>query len=341
MNREEWLTCDVPQRMINLLTRNPGATPDNASGLLAHPASDRKLRLIACACCCSGVGTAKDDRALRLAERLADDPNASAPEWKEIRDLAVTRGSGWLAERDAVGAATHWTVRLGKAATGVIRDIIGDPWNPVALTTRRDCERCRGTGQSGGRPLMPTCTGCNGLGWLESAVPWLTPQVRDLTETAYQRREGWEECRHCRGKGHVRKVEIYASRWDREECGYCHGIGHLDAGTGRLDPVRLAVLADALVDAGLPEESLSTCPSCVAYHADPSNPFGVGPGYHPERDPASGRHEGGWTNCKRCYGVRLGRPGIISVPHPLLAALRSPGPHYRGFWALDVLLGKE
>lgn len=26
------------------------------------------------------------------------------------------------------------------------------------------------------------------------------------------------------------------------------------------------------------------------------------PGYHPERDPASGRHEGGWTNCKTCNG---------------------------------------
>lgn len=34
------------------------------------------------------------------------------------------------------------------------------------------------------------------------------------------------------------------------------------------------------------------------------------PGYHPQRDPASGRHEGGWTNCQTCW--RSGTPGVIT-----------------------------
>ncbi len=42
---------------------------------------------------------------------------------------------------------------------------------------------------------------------------------------------------------------------------------------------------------------------------DPSNPFGE-PGHRPERDPASGRHEGAWANCFACNST--GRtPGIV------------------------------
>lgn len=52
------------------------------------------------------------------------------------------------------------------------------------------------------------------------------------------------------------------------------------------------------------------CPRCSGYAADPENPFG-GPGYRPERDPASGRHEGGWGNCKTC-NAGGGTPGRVS-----------------------------
>ncbi len=31
----------------------------------------------------------------------------------------------------------------------------------------------------------------------------------------------------------------------------------------------------------------------------------------------------------------------VSVPHPLLSHLRSPGPHYRGMWSLDLILGRS
>ena len=62
------------------------------------------------------------------------------------------------------------------------------------------------------------------------------------------------------------------------QCKACHGTGRIT--TGHLDPVRLAILADALEEAG-------------------------------------------------CNSIDI------------LAHLRSPGPHVRGCWALDLILGKE
>ena len=47
---------------------------------------------------------------------------------------------------------------------------------------------------------------------------------------------------------------------------------------------------------------------CAQYTDDPANPWRGEPGFHPERDPASGRHEGGWTNCKTCNNAG-GTPG--------------------------------
>lgn len=102
------------------------------------------------------------------------------------------------------------------------------------------------------------------------------------------------------------------------------------------------ILADALEDAGCPAEEDAPCPACEPYHHDTENPWGVQPGYHPQRDPASGRHEGGWANCKTCNGGagRI-RPGVVRIPNPLLAHLRCGSVHVRGCWVLDLILGKE
>ena len=66
----------------------------------------------------------------------------------------------------------------------------------------------------------------------------------------------------------------------------------------------LLVLADWL------HENASACTPCrcARYTDDPANPWRGEPGYHPARDPASGRHEGGWTNCKTCNNAG-GTPG--------------------------------
>jgi hypothetical protein len=55
-------------------------------------------------------------------------------------------------------------------------------------------------------------------------------------------------CRKCGGRGVVRQGGIYASRHDTEACGACGMAGALEG--GRLDPLRLSVLADCLEEAG-------------------------------------------------------------------------------------------
>lgn len=52
--------------------------------------------------------------------------------------------------------------------------------------------------------------------------------------------------------------------------------------------------------------------SCVEYIDDSDNPWRGNVGYRPERDQASGRHDGGWTNCKQCNcGGPNYSPGVV------------------------------
>ena len=86
---------------------------------------------------------------------------------------------------------------------------------------------------------------------------------------------------------------------------------------GSLDPPRLAVLADALEEAGCVGE---ICPACgpLVIDLDPLIRSSL-PAYH----------------CGECDLV------THRLPQPLLAHLRLLGPHVRGCWALDLILGKE
>lgn len=77
---------------------------------------------------------------------------------------------------------------------------------------------------------------------------------------------------------------------------------------GHLKPEHLLPLSDALEEAG--------CPSTVC-----------------DNDHSHRGTRLEHTVCVEC--------NADIVDHPLLAALRSEGPHYRGFWALDIVLGKE
>lgn len=107
-------------------------------------------------------------------------------------------------------------------------------------------------------------------------------------------------------------------------CSDCRGSGRRPDGT--LDPERLAVLADALEEAGCPMEV--ACPACEGRR-------------EVLRLDAAGSLD--WEVCRNC----LSGPGVIGVyatgrvPHPLLGHLRGPGPHVRGCWVLDLVLEKE
>lgn len=73
-----------------------------------------------------------------------------------------------------------------------------------------------------------------------------------------------------------------------------------------LDSERLLILSDALMDAG--------CPGEVGCH-----------------ECAYGRRAN--ALCSLCRGKK-------AVTHPIVKSLRSPGPHFRGLFALDLILGK-
>ncbi len=93
-----------------------------------------------------------------------------------------------------------------------------------------------------------------------------------------------------------------------------------DEATGHLDPVRLSVLADALEEAGCPAEveEVVVEEHCGAFM------------YGCEEFDAM-------DTCTH----KVKRERKVRTPHPLLAHLRSPGPHVRGCHVVDLLAGRE
>lgn len=155
-------------------------------------------------------------------------------------------------------------------------------------------------------PLRPVWSNVHGAG---ATCPWITPQVVFLAQAAYEERPG-RTCKKCNGFG---------KKWDDRggdgwfDCPNCRGTGTVE--DGHLDPVRLSILADALEEAGCPQTD-----SC----SNPNHRFldQYGPNW------------GTIGACSLCGGTK-------KVLHPMLAHLRNPGPHFRGCWAVDLILGKE
>jgi hypothetical protein len=294
MTESEWLACADPAAMLAEVRWDERRTPP-------HRASDRKLRLFACACCRDIwplLTDARSRQAIEVAEDFADGKEGVTPgvlqracdEALDVdhapfpRLLGDPRGAAtaasWCASRDAYDAACGVLRHLpdGRHQAGILRDIIGNPWRPVALPPG-PAARCKCWGYSTfGKPVPAmACPSCQGKGTIPGPSPVLTPTVLSLAQAAYE---------------------------ERQE-------------DGTLDPARLAVLSDALKEAGL------ACQQCKGCNGERGHPL-----Y--SRD--SG--ESYMMPCRDCEGA-----GVL--PHPVLAHLRSPGPHVRGCWAVDLMLGKE
>lgn len=114
----------------------------------------------------------------------------------------------------------------------LLRDIFGNPWRPVTLQPH-----------------------------------WLTPTVKALAQAAYDLRLG-SVCPTCHTWGIDTVHDERTGRTDHVTCPTCHGYGYLDDGNvsrGWLNPARLAVLSDALMEAGCDcEEILSHL--CIQSH---------------------------------------------------------------------------
>jgi hypothetical protein len=177
MTEEEWLTCAAPPLMLEFLRGR---------------ASERKLRLFACACCrdprlFGWLAEPRNRQAVAVAERFADG-QASAAELEAALRLSSHNGVVWACSLDAHQGALAWAEcgRLPPARRAarveILRDLFGNPFRPVALLSA-----------------------------------WQTPDVRSLAQAAYD---------------------------------------HRGLPGGTLDGARLAVLADALEEAGCTDRAL-------------------------------------------------------------------------------------
>jgi hypothetical protein len=265
---------------------------------LSSEYNPRKLRLFVCACWRQVWQKITDKRArncVLVAERYADGMAGHAELASAFRDASsvslaacVAYSSAWSATQELAWRISSYSVAKDRVA--LLRDIAGNPFRPLIYPCCEGVSRIErvpgdATTLEGGQ--CPR----HGRTWSLKRVPWLTETVLSLAKAAYDERS--RQCERCRSKGRWWRCPCCKGEWAGDvgpdcfvcgapaltgvECDVCRGAGRSEEGA--LEPARLAVLADALEEAG-----------CTAL--------------------------------------------------PLLEHLRSPGPHVRGCWALDLILGR-
>jgi len=255
---------------------------DNAPFLDGFKAftSDRKLRLFSCAC--ANLARLARTEAYDFVGRDGERWPGNQPEIEGISD-AVFFARIWCRSQ------TDREFLTPAMKCDLLRSIIGNPYRPILLPKKQPaCTRC---GSGSWRVItseMMWCRDCD-MRWQWPAdayqCPLLSQRVRALAEEAYNQMLG-EKCNRCNGRGWFDGGEedegiaglVVECPALVVECPACRGFGRICHGC--LDNDRLAILADAVEDAGCTEQSI-------------------------------------------------------------LDQLRGVGPHFRGLWSLDLLLGKE
>lgn len=257
------------------------------------------------------------DRKLRLvcaacAEGMPDVREAACyfadGEVGKANKIVPVQESWWATMADVSNGVRQAVEMSGSKAAHILRDIIGNPFRSVTLPLGdRDA-------------VCPVCVGFKGHIRIvdKQACPPPSPacamsredyQLGSLDAWRKETATRWATCPECKGigTGHGPSPVLTPTVLALAQAAYDERLPD-----GTLDDATLAILADALEDVGLPGEV-----ECDHVAENPR------------------RRPGGQTlpACHRC-------PNGIQ-PHPILAALRSPGPHYPGFWALDVVLGRS
>lgn len=338
MTEAEWLASDDPAvtlRWVDGSSVDQGS-PWGGPGNRAVRIGDRKLRLWVEAC-----RAGQKDR-----------------EWGDY-DIDTRTGLEAALDRWCKWTPSVMPVDPLPARAALLRDVVGNPFRPVTLEWHVDpLSDERRLYRLVSRVMMNRPNPHPREEWIE--VDWLTPTVLSLARAADEERE--RKCPECGGNGLVKHEDDHG--FFHTGCKKCGGDGRMTwrdggrrgppvvepgrKGTGRiddgtLDPARLAVLADALEEAGCDSEELlrhlrgeERCGNCLER-----------PGYsrlYP-RDQLSGSGPV-YGTCWECYprddwnafklGYRRGDPAAIGSGWRKLS-----GPHVRGCWAVDLVLGKE
>lgn len=305
MTESEWLASDDPQAMLRWLRYETGNGMADGPPMSFPRLTDRKLRLFACACARQVWHLLADGRAraaVETAERFADGLATSKDRGLAFNASDNLRGEqqsiayGCLRANVAYGAgeAAFHARQCGARPTAqaaVLRCIVGNPHRPVEPAWATFAV----SGERGRRPV----------------VDWLTPTVLSLAQAAYDERAG-RKCARCKGTGHEMAspeacgdppAHLITCRWGCDK-------GRID--DGALDPACLAVLADALEEAGCDNEPLL-------------------------------RHLRGWWPCRTCDGEGCHGEYMQNVCENCGGTgwARLYTPHVRGCWALDLILGRK
>jgi hypothetical protein len=278
MTEAEWLACDSPEPML---------------GFLQGKASDRKLRLFACACCRRVWQLLTDERSrlsvevaerfadgraeeeelapafrppavLRAALAAADAAYARSPEFRASVSEAIARGGLGAGFRPAVAPA------LAIAERGA-RDVAADAAERAAARTADAAGAADAAVRAAllAANVIAYTTGKTDA--LQSVIATERPAqaglVRCILGNPFRPSPPLSAAVLAWNDGTVRRIAeaVYEER-------------QMPAGT--LDPARLSIVADALLDAGCNDEEL-------------------------------------------------------------IAHCRSAGPHSRGCWAIDLILGRD
>lgn len=189
-------------------------------------------------------GLATEERCRRFVEACLS--VCTCPDSKAT--ASFRSGLEWqrIAESWAIGPEKSGCPCTKVVRADLLRCIFGNPWRlPVCLQcgdgrhwpayNRMDCSACKGTGR-GPYPINP-----DWITWRDGTVPKL---ARACVETV---------CQVCDGTG-SRNDSGPDEWWPDRACAICRGAGRISSPT--FDPLKLAVLADALEEAGCCDEGI-------------------------------------------------------------------------------------
>ncbi len=365
MTESEWLASVDPRPMLDHLRKWDAPVVGDPSQDRPR-ASARKLRLFACACCrqvwdgaacerCKGEGVVWDNdprngffetyrmecprchgagriggltdprsrRAVEVAERYADglatEVELSQAQWNAVSITGPSSACSlplqlglFQMRADPDMDATRQGALLPSPAVqaSLLRDVF-TPFRPVSLMKEIAIYALP---PEQAEILGPTVTVSSNswLAWNDGCVPKLAQAIYG----------GWSLCQECKGTGRYDPNVPVGSDPEMQRCDFCHG-GKVDA---PFDSSRMPLLADALEEAGCEDAAILghcrgsetiRCPyGCLAVHGK------TGTWLHEAAGPDSR-----WV---RCDGP-CGGTGRVVVS----------GPHVRGCWVIDLLLGKE